>query len=79
MKKRFISLFLVAALCLGLLPVTASAAGQEWTYNSSARTLTCTIGEETITLKNVTADAQNNLTIGNNPAFSEQPWTFPAL
>ena len=70
MKKRMLSLLCVLALCLGLLPVTASAAGQEWTYNSSAQTLTCTIGEETITLNNVTADAQNNLTIGNNAAFS---------
>ena len=70
MKKRFLSLLCVLALCLGLLPVTASAAGQEWTYNSSTQTLTCTIGEETITLNNVKADARNNLTIGNNFAFS---------
>ena len=70
MKKRMLSLLCVLALCLGLLPVTASAAGPEWTYDSNAQTLTCTIGEETITLKEVTAGAKNNLTIGINRNFS---------
>ena len=61
----------VTATPSNALPVETLAADDEtgtapsWTYDSTVQTLTCTVGETTITLNDVTA-VSSYLTIGNN-------------
>lgn len=64
MRKRFLSVLCVLALCLSLLPMTALAADSGWIYNSTEKTLTKK--DNSVTLNNVTADEDHHLTIGRN-------------
>ena len=73
MRTRFLSLLCVLTLCLGLLPVTAGAAGAGpgWTYDSGAQTLTSGSGADTVTLYNVTAGGSSGTEL-TTPARSKQ-------
>lgn len=66
MKKQLLRLLLCAGLLAGLFTLTALAA--EWTYDPAADTLTSS--DSTVTLKNVTDDGANGLTIGDNQDFT---------
>ena len=66
MKKRVVSLLMALVLLLSLLPVSAMAAGGDWTYDASAGTLT----QGDIVL-NVTADGENLTVTGHQSIDSD--------
>ena len=69
MKKRFLCLLCVMALCLGLLPATASAEGPNWIYDPTEKTLT-NEGDQSVILNYVTAEGTNLTIGGGNANFS---------